>query len=195
MIRRENSSSRRAPTRTPRPRILIVCGAQRTEPDYFTALKGNFRNPAVIVKIIAKPKDPDAVVGYASQIWKESPGDYDEVWCVLDVDHFCFDRAIPAARERKIDLAISNPCFELWLLLHCAQIAAPIPNAQDALFRLCKLVPGYDKSSLSFPDFSSGVRNAIERAKKLDPGSDGWSGNPSTGVWRLVERILPQCVE
>ena len=39
MPRRENSSKRRAPYRTPRDQILIVCGGKRTEPDYFDGLK------------------------------------------------------------------------------------------------------------------------------------------------------------
>ena len=44
---------------------------------------------------------------------------FDEVWCVHDVDdHPRLDEARIMARDNDISLAVSNPCFELWLLLH-----------------------------------------------------------------------------
>jgi hypothetical protein len=43
----------------------------------------------------------------------------DEVWCVFDVDeHPKLAEARDQANANGIQLAVSNPCFELWLLLH-----------------------------------------------------------------------------
>lgn len=46
----------------------------------------------------------------------------DECWCVFDVEwprhHPHLAQAIRLAEDHGIRLAISNPCFELWLILH-----------------------------------------------------------------------------
>jgi hypothetical protein len=36
------------------------------------------------------------------------------------------------------------------------------------------------------------VRDAVARARRLDPTGAGHAINPSTGVWRLVDAILVQ---
>jgi hypothetical protein len=51
-------------------------------------------------------------------------------------------------------------------------------------------VPGYDKARLVFADYARGVDDAVARAKRLDPDGVGYQRNPSTSVWRLVERII-----
>ena len=44
---------------------------------------------------------------------------YDQVWCVFDIDEHPFvPEAKQQARDNGIEVAISNPCFELWALLH-----------------------------------------------------------------------------
>lgn len=44
------------------------------------------------------------------------------MWCIFDVEwprnHPNLDVAVALARKHGIGLAISNPCFELWLVLH-----------------------------------------------------------------------------
>jgi GT2 family glycosyltransferase len=49
----------------------------------------------------------------------------DEFWVLLDTDHHFRDRNLPGtlqalqeARQAGLEVAVSNPCFELWLLLH-----------------------------------------------------------------------------
>lgn len=46
----------------------------------------------------------------------------DECWCVFDVEwpknHPDLSQAVQLANDHGIHLAISNPCFELWLILH-----------------------------------------------------------------------------
>lgn len=57
---------------------------------------------------------------------------YDEVWCVFDIDdHPKIADARQQARDNGIDLAISNPCFELWVLLHFQDQRAHISRCPD----------------------------------------------------------------
>lgn len=189
--RRENRSARRLPSRQELTRILVVCGAQKTEPAYFEGLKRLRRLPSVHVDVENLRGDPDKVVARAHA--KQTTGDFDQVWCVLDVDEFSFDRAVSAADHEGIRLAISNPCFEVWLLLHHVDATRAFSSAKDALKELGKHVAGYDKSRLRFDrDFAPGVDDAVRRGRSILPVGTGLDRNPSTGVWRLTETIVSQ---
>lgn len=67
---RREGSSRREPRarRVQRSRILVVCGAQKTEKSYFEGLRRHVRNPAVTVKIETKPVCPTQVVQHACKL-------------------------------------------------------------------------------------------------------------------------------
>ena len=186
-MRRENSSRRRAPFRESRRQVLIVCGGTRTEPDYFDGLKRARRNPAVQVRVLGKGIDPEQLVGYARKIG----GDFDEVWCVVDTDEFDIVRTAKAADAQGVSLAVSNPCFEVWLMLHFDDHRSPARSYQELLPKLMKHVPGYDKCRLEFGRYDPGVEAAVERAERLDPSGRDHGRNPSTGVWKLVRQVLP----
>jgi hypothetical protein len=100
------------------------------------------------------------------------------------------DEARQQARANGIKLAISNPCFELWALLHFQDQSADL-SRQAARRQLKHHIPEYEKV-LPFHRLASGYEQAVERAKDLDhrcetAGCPG--GNPSTGVHALTERI------
>jgi hypothetical protein len=203
MARRRGPTSelrRRKPSREPRPRILIVCEGRRTEPSYFRALRVQFR---AVVELEVEPGEttPRKLVRRAMAMKQEaefdarSQGDrflrYDEVWCVFDIDeHPYLADASQQAQAHGIGLAISNPCFELWALLHFQEQSAFI-RGKAARDRLKKHLPDYQKI-LPFELLEPHYAAAVSRARELDrrceaAGCPG--GNPSTGVYRLTERI------
>ena len=158
---RRSTLGRREPIRPPRRAVLIVIGADRTETAYLKGLRIHPRRGAVRMKIVEKPAAPDQLVEYTRTAF--TLGDFDEVWCVTD------------------------PCFELWLLLHHEDCAAPRADCREVHTRLRKHLPRYDKTRLRFGDFAAGLDQASRRAEKL--GADH-TRNPSTGVWRLVDAVL-----
>jgi hypothetical protein len=166
-----------------------VCGATRTEPIYISGLRQSVRNPAVVVKVATHPRDPKAVVKYAQKLREQAADDLDQVWCVLDVDKFEFDDALSIAAREQIALAISNLCFEFWLLLHHLDVTAALTSAAAATRRLKDVVPGYDKTDLRFDDFAKWVPDAVRRARALPGSAEIFGPNPSTGMWRLAELI------
>jgi hypothetical protein len=95
------------------------------------------------------------------------------------------------AAANNIELAISNPCFELWLLLHFRDQRAHIERhlVQSA----CKEhMPGYEKE-VPFEQVFPRYPEAVQRAAALEHWQEtrGCAGeNPSTGVRRLTERIM-----
>src|SRR6185436_2146803 len=106
--------------------VLIVIGADRTETAYLKGLRTHDRLGAVTMRIVEKAAAPDRLVEYTRATF--TLGEYDEVWCVTDVDHYERDggkvTAAVALAGDDIKLAVSNPCFELWLLLHHEDCAA-----------------------------------------------------------------------
>ncbi|BCB76058.1 RloB family protein [Phytohabitans flavus] len=188
MRRRDSSAARQAASQR-RHTVLIYCGAVRTEPDYFDGLRKQIRGQTVTIKVRQQGVSPKQLVQAAAAYRDRKPGSFDEVWCVVDVDQFDIEAAVTEARRNDINLAVSNPCFELWLLLHHAECRAHCAGYEDVLVRLKKHVPGYDKARLDFADHVAGIGDATKRAKEL--GGDH-TQNPSTGMWRLVEMVREQ---
>lgn len=193
MPRRERLARRRPPLREPRPRLLVVCGAEETESAYLNGIRDQQDARSVDVRIVERPgRSPDQVVEYARDHCDYR--DFDETWCVVDVDQYETDgRRITAASASAaaagIRLAVSNPCFEYWRLLHHAYSDAPFPQCDGVQARLGKYVPTYDKTALRFTDFADGIEHAITRGKRRDPSGTAYTINPSSGVWALVERL------
>jgi hypothetical protein len=117
--------------------------------------------------------------------------DYDEVWCVFDVDeHPKLNEAGQLASARGIELAVSNPCFELWLLIHFRE-SPGARHRHHLQHMLAGFLPKYDKH-LDFATLQGGVHDATLRAARLDRDAEeeGEPGrNPTTGVYRLTTSI------
>lgn len=105
-------------------------------------------------------------------------------------DHPKLEEARVTALDNGIELAISNPSFELWLLLHLRD--NPGAQHRDHLARILRqLIPGYNKH-VEFARFAPGYQDAVKRARSLDRRADEDEEpgrNPTTGVWRLTESI------
>jgi len=193
---------RRRPTRQPNQRFLIVCEGAVTERGYFEALRRHTRSFGVEVVIHDEHgMAPKTSVECAARLKKKAERDakqkedenrrYDAVWCVFDIDtHPYVAEARQQAQANGIELAISNPCFELWALLHLQEQSAPLNNT-EARRLLKKHLPEYDKA-LPFEELEAQYAKAHNRAVDLDKRQESAGqpgGNPSTGVYKLVQRI------
>lgn len=195
------SIQRRRPSRQPKIRILVVCEGKKTEPLYLRQLQHHLRNPRVHVEPVGPAGVPLTVVQTAieerrkAETKARSEHDenhlWDEVWAVFDVDdHPNVAEAKQLATANGIYLAVSNPCFELWALLHFADQRAHIERGKLRAM-LQQHLPGYDKE-LVFVKLHPGYDEAVQRARELDDAADraGRLGrNPTTGVHRLTEII------
>jgi RloB-like protein len=181
---RETNLARRFGTREQRTSVLVVTNGIRTEKAYFDALGSE---PWVAVnKVKVKPEEgsPAAVVQRAAEIRDGS--EYDEAWVVCDADDFDVRLAASHARRHAVKLAVSVPCFEVWLILHLAPGCPGFNDAGQAGDHLKRLLRRWDKTALRFADFRDGVFDAVTRAKRLEPPPEG---NPATDVWRLIEAL------
>ena len=140
----------------------------------------------------------------------------DEFWIVMDVDRNWeepwvseWNEAITLCEEKQYGYAISNPFFEIWLLLH-----HDIPTDEDAFFavtdthsyektehfreRLRVLgAPLKDKKHIRAKDYNTvNVMNAIERAKELHQDkTDLCPRYFATTVYLLLDKILEMLPE
>ena len=193
--------ARRRRARPPRRRLLAVCEGECTEPQYLTGLVLHLRNVTVDLDISNEHGDPRRLVERAKEVRTRMEREarrqrdpnlrYDEVWCVFDRDeHPRFVQAIDMARANGIHVAASNPCFELWLLLHFRD-SPGARHRHDVQKMLRDSIPGYDKH-LDFSQVVQGLAEATTRATRLDADAErmGEAGrNPTTGVYRLTDSI------
>lgn len=198
-MRKRDSLRRRRPSRTPKLRFLIVCEGIVTEPRYFRELRHLMRSlieldllpggdPKVLVERAVQKKAESEILASRQ---KDSYLAYDQAWCVFDVDqHERLGDALQQAQDNEIRVGVSNPCFELWALLHFQDQTAHIERGK--VQSLCrKHMPKYEKE-LPCSKLMEYYPAARERASNLDQWhqSRGTQGaNPSTGVYRLIAEI------
>ncbi|MYV53872.1 RloB domain-containing protein [Streptomyces sp. SID3212] len=176
-------------------KILIATEGTNTEPQYFEGLSAHLNAKAVRVlnvKTVGVGADPVRIVAEAErQRDREArSGDgYDEVWCVLDVDrHATLETACIKAKKLGIDMAISSPCFELWLLWHYEECAGW--REGKALQQRLKDKHKFTDKNLpkSFPYDS--YADAVARAEKCKTATIVHSPpNPHSTVSRLVRKM------
>lgn len=117
-----------------------------------------------------------------------------EHWLVFDDDRRPGTRdVVSEAAAAGIRVAVSNPCFELWLLLHHQDQTANM--GAEAAQRAWRDVagPGKDIVATDLDDLVERLPDACRRAQALDRkhAQDGSpeASNPSSGVWRLIARL------
>lgn len=192
--RRESTLRRRPAYRDALPAILVVCGGRTTEPAYVKGLLRAVDNRAVDVRVKVCPQDPVSVVRHAVGERTRAGDYYVGTWCVLDVDEFAhLDKALRLADAEGIDIALSNPCFELWLLLHFRDQRGPLNDYRQTVGQLLPHQPDYSKSAdkFNFDPYRDAWPKAADRAEVLAKPGEEHKRNPSTGMWRLIREIVP----
>lgn len=211
-VRQRDQLARKIGQRASYDRILIVSEGAKTEPNYFCEIRAAFRlhTTNVEVRHCEIGTSPIQVVQYAESLFRN--GDrhkriqaraFEQVYAVFDRDDHdsYFDALRYAAsldgrlkNDIKQSVAFravaSVPNFELWLLLHYAQIHAPV-HRDEVVRRLKEHVPEYRKG---MPDaFAITRRNldtATRRAEELSRRFTAeMAPEPYTGVGELVTRL------
>lgn len=183
---------------------FLICGeGEITETHYLRYLQRIFRGTIVSIEISPEHGDPWHLVEVAKAARllanqeanreRDANPRFEQVWCLSDVDeHPKLSEARQAARDAGIRMAVTNPCFELWLLLHFQDQTASLER-DEAPRRLRKYIAGYEKA-LDCAKIAKRYRAALARAQALDlmhagNGSLPPNDNPSSGVPALVEAL------
>ena len=91
-------------------------------------------------------------------------------------------------------MAHSNPCFEIWLLLHITDldVSEQFGRCQNVVQRLKDTLGEYSKRSIDCERFSrDAAMIAVDRAEKLDESPDDrWPQKTGSHVYRVVKKLL-----
>jgi len=173
---------------------LIVAEGSKTEPQYFSMFNSDeayFRVKCYHGKHASAP--PQLLKLMTAQKKSEGLKLTDEAWIVVDKDTWTDLQLLEldtwANTSANHGLALSNPQFEYWLLLHFED-GNGISSSKDCLARLLRHLPNFEKGSVDTRKLRLGVTDAVTRAKRRDnPPCGDWPKTTGSTVYRLVEKI------
>lgn len=190
--------------------ILIVSEGQ-TEKLYFKSF------PVLTLTVQAVDlggQSKQKLIDATDSIIKNSNKDYDQVWCVFDMDikqgakeYADFDNAIISGQQKKYRIAYSNDSFELWFYLHYQfteqkHLRQFYYKALGSFWNL-----NYEKEGKAY-DFANQIydilesdekasqEDAVTRAKRLFKANANLpfhQQNPVTKVYELVKVLIKNC--
>ncbi|WP_175105141.1 RloB family protein [Pararobbsia alpina] len=202
--RQARQLERKNPKRPTYDRILVVTEGEKTEVKYFEEIRRFYGLSSAHIQVCHSPygTSPQQVVGYARDRCLET-SEWEQVFCVIDRDdHQSYVNALHASQalhqRHRNDLgepiaftAIpSNPCFELWLLLHFQANEGHI-HRDDVVRLLRDHIRDYKKGrGGTFEATMPHLDRAYAHAARLRAREEGRGmTNPSTCVDEIVRTL------
>ncbi|MCO8276824.1 RloB family protein [Actinoplanes sp. TRM 88003] len=188
---------RRAGSRRELKTIVVFCEGKNTEPDYVGGLK---RLPQVqdstALNIEIHPEQGTPLTLVEMAVGRITEPEVDECWCLFDVEwpqnHPNLNAAVALADANGVQLAISNPCFELWLILHYQdhtrfENTSAVEKASRQLDR--RKGKTIDASVYMPLRQAAGRRAAALDRRHAKDGNVFPNNNPSSGMHRFLEAV------
>lgn len=193
--------------------IIIATEGKETEKKYFDdmASPAYFHNARVHVKVLSNidnQSSPEKVMAQLDSFRRRYKlNKADQLWLVVDFDRWGEEKLARVTREcrqKNYRVAVSNPCFELWLLLHLRALdeysAEEIQDIRQNRHvtrhdtyldrELSRLLNGYDKANLKTRLLLPHLSLAIERARAIDHDAEArWPNDLGTRVYLLATEI------
>lgn len=176
-----------------------------TETHYFKYVKAALRDSMTTITIENSQGNPLTLVKFADSRRRSAGTEarrlrddnlaYDSVWCVTDVDdHPKLPEAKVLAGKLDIGLAISNPCFELWALLHLDDCRSHL-TTDAAGNKLKTWMPSYGKlldHTQIEGKYTVARARAIDLSERHHQNGLPADSNPSTDVYKLVDELIAE---
>ncbi|WP_407923191.1 RloB family protein [Bifidobacterium aemilianum] len=149
-------------------------------------------DPVDIVTVAAQAVNGDADAGIAK-------GFFDQVWAVFDLDgrDGQVRRACDLAADNGVHAALSNPCFDVWLIWHFADFSRPGCPASGGSSSTDRYVrqhcPSYGKGKHNRWNqivwlTADAMAHARQRGVCREGGASAvLQADPSSGVCALIE--------
>lgn len=195
--KRGRSLKRRTSRRRELRTVYVFCEGEKSEPDYLGGIKRlEVVRGQVSLKIEVDPQSaaPKNIVERA--IKKISDPEIDECWCIFDVEaprsHPNIEKVVELALRKGVKVAVSNPCFELWLVLHRQDYSAYVNTAD--IVKTSKDLEKRSGKSIDPSFYMDHIANAVERADKLRAmhqknGTTFPRDNPSSGMSDFIRAV------
>lgn len=177
--------------------IVIATEGEKTEKAYFDYFSRHETRIQIVIIPSCEGKSAPKHVLDRLKLYKKtidlSPKD--ELWLVIDKDRWSdkeLARISSEARRFHFKLALSNPCFELWLFFHLANLTEEIEEKNCEFFKteLRRILGAYNPSNIEIERFLPGLDAAISRAESLDNKETGdWPQKTGTRVYKIFQSI------
>lgn len=177
------SRREKSPNKRMRKIALVICEGE-TEVGYLNLIKKWYKFPVRIVSHIEGTRITQALVDRHTRELKISSYDKVDSFLMYDMD-------VPVINEKlmscKAELLLSNPCFEIWLLLHANDQRSAL-STEAVIKELKRSAPvwsNYNKSVYTDTQktfLRVHLQDAINRAKSLKEYQ-----NPSSRIYKLLE--------
>ena len=182
--------------------FIVACDDTYAPKQYF----GFFKLTRVQIHVVSSENGKSSSNHVLKQLLSFEHDEDDELWMLLDTDHYAngthlrtFRSTIKRAQRQGVNVALSKPCFELWLLLHHLEESDVklLEDAKKTEKKLRQVLGQYDKTCLKQEHYPlESVLKACKRAEKLDLDNDGDipGGNTSRAyrLWKaIVAKALP----
>lgn len=177
--------------------VVVFTEGLNSEPDYVRGLKRLphiAQDVALDIEIHPDHGVPLTLVKLA--VRRLADPEVDECWCLFDVEwpkhHPNLREAMALADEHGIRLAISNPCFEIWLILHHKEFSRFSDTcAAERASRALDRRPG---KSIDAAVYMPLRKAAAQRAERLDArhqidGTRFPNDNPSSGMHAFLRAL------
>lgn len=163
------------------PNFFVFCEGE-SEVAYISHLRSQYRVP---LQIISKKSDSNISVRYIENCKRDyTATKKDKTFLMYDLDvagMLAHLQSIPNAV-----LLVSNPCIELWYLLHFEDCHAELTQNM-CINKLKRHLEHYKKGTLALNEKQQLVAKASEatkRAKLLEKYN-----NPSTTIYKMIELL------
>ncbi len=192
-----------------------------SEKKYFEDLRNSeIFNDSGLIEIISlkRPSDKGSDPISVKKLLQEAKREFrfkktDEFWLIIDRDDWesihnhNFDSLVADCKaENNFYLAMSNPCFEIWLILHLKDVKEfsdeeiakilenkKISSSKNHIDKVLGDIQGRGYNKRPNPKvFLPKTQIAIEQAKNLDADKEDYPTNIGTHVYKLVEKIIKQ---
>lgn len=173
------------PARKMRPVFLVICEGQ-SEAAYLEFLKQTFRSPIKVIADVVGSNISKSLVTRKTRELKLSPKDPVKVFLMYDMDVESINQKLDECNGIKL---LSNPCFELWYLLHSNKALKRLSSSEclNKLKESSAVWSNYEKSKLTDSQKSflrANMATAVANARQLKENI-----NPSSSVYILVEEL------
>lgn len=187
--------------------ILIAAeGKNATETNYFRSF--NREHAGFVIHFVRKGStDPKNMMKDLADAWKSlklSIEKGDKAFIVLDLDCDIYAEKLKqiiqlSKKNKHVTFIVSNPCFEVWFLMHYLYSTHPFANSGEVIQALDakNRIPGYGKSMNVYHWIKDNLYTALANSEKLDQfyNSQGlvWPSNqcsPRTDVPKLINLLL-----
>jgi hypothetical protein len=199
---------KKRPNSFKKPRINIhIYTEGDTEQAYFDGLNHQLNGTDYRIQLEGKKPDVYALLNNSQVLIKDLPSE-DSIWIIFDYEDNKYttdniiklnDKVIKINKssKAKIHLIISNPCFELWVLLHYEFINTKLLCAELKTKLIEKWIPNYKKgTNFDFTNVYYKTDIAVKHAKQLinyhkedNKSMLEKEANPCTNMYKFLEFI------